>query len=160
MFGSGVGVGTTLVVRVCVMAPPVALCGTSRGLLVAGRVARDRRSSIRGVCVMPLPSMMGVEALSLGLCSPPWVAVMGSGSALTNVWWIMMMVVLSLPKKYKETNSVGINAVRVWKNKRHLQVEITGWFFLFDKIVFNLYNNPCTRSLLLFFSYHTSYWST
>lgn len=71
MFESGVGVGTTLVVRVCVMAPPVALCGTSRGLLVAGRVARDRRSSIRGVCVVPLPSMMGVGALSLSLCSPP-----------------------------------------------------------------------------------------
>lgn len=99
------GVGRTLVVRVCVVAPPVALCGTSRGRLVADRVTGDRRPPIRGVCVMPLLSMMGVGGLSLGLCSPPWMAVMGSGSTLTMVWWIMMMVVLSPPKEKKETNN-------------------------------------------------------
>lgn len=53
------------------MAPPVALCGTSRGLLVDGRVAAGRRPPVGGVCVMPLLSMMGVERLSLVLFSPP-----------------------------------------------------------------------------------------
>lgn len=91
--------GRTLVVRVCVMAPPVALYGTSRGRLVAGRVTGDRRPPIRGIWVMSLPSVMGVGGLSLGLCTPPWMAVMGSGSTLTMVWWIMMMVVLSLPEE-------------------------------------------------------------
>lgn len=95
----GGGVGRTLVVRVCVVAPPVALCGTSRGRLVADRVTGDRRPPIRGVCVMSLLPVMGVGGLSLGLCTPPWMAVMGSGSTLTMVWWIMMMVVLSLPEE-------------------------------------------------------------
>jgi len=93
------------VVRVCVVAPPVALCATSRGRLVADRVTGDRRPPIRGVCVMPPRSMMGAGGLLLGLCPPPWMAVMGSGSTLTVVWWIMMMVVLSVPIEQKETNN-------------------------------------------------------
>lgn len=101
------GVGRILVVRVCVVAPPMALCGTSRGCLVADRAAASGRPPIRGVCVVALPPVRGVGGLSLGLCSPPWMAVMGPGSALTVVWWIMMMVVvvvLSLSEERKGTN--------------------------------------------------------
>lgn len=100
------GVGRTLVVRVCVVAPPVALCGTHRGRLVAGGVTGDRGPPIGGVCVMPLLSVMGVGGLTLCLCSPPWMAVMGSGSTLTMVWWIMMMVVLSPPEEWKGKQSM------------------------------------------------------
>lgn len=99
------GVGRILVVRVCVVAPPMALCGTSRGCLVADRAAVNRRPPIRGVCVVALPPVRGVGGLSLGLCSPPWMAVMEPGSALTVVWWIMMVVVvLSLSEERKGTN--------------------------------------------------------
>lgn len=100
------GVGRILVVRVCVVAPPMALCGTSRGCLVADRAAASGRPPIRVVCVVALPPVRGVGGLSLGLCSPPWMAVMGPGSALTVVWWIMMMVVvvLSLSEERKGTN--------------------------------------------------------
>ncbi|MED6286849.1 hypothetical protein CHARACLAT_010257 [Characodon lateralis] len=66
-----VGECGTLVVRVCVVASPVALCGTSGGLLVEGRVAASRRPPVRRVCVVPLPPMMGAGRLSLGLCSLP-----------------------------------------------------------------------------------------
>lgn len=99
------GVGRILVVRVCVVAPPMALCGTTRGCLVADRVTVNGRPPIRGVCVVALPPVRGVGGLSLGLCSPPWMAVMEPGSALAVVWWIMMMVVvLSLSEERKGTN--------------------------------------------------------
>lgn len=91
----------TLVVRVCVVASPVALCDASGGCLVADALVGSRRPPIRGVCVMPLRSAWGTVSLSLGVHSPPWMAVMGSGSALAVVWWIMMRVFLSLPAAIK-----------------------------------------------------------
>lgn len=93
------GVVTALVVWVCVVASPVALCDTSGGRLVADALAGSRRPPIRRVCVMSLPS--GTGRLSLGVHSPPWMAVMGSGSALAVVWWIMMRVFFSLPEGIK-----------------------------------------------------------
>lgn len=66
-----VGERGTLLVGVCVVASPVALCGISGGLLVEGRVTAARRPPIRRGCVVPLPSMTGAGRLSLGLCSLP-----------------------------------------------------------------------------------------
>lgn len=65
------GVGGTLVARVCVMAPPVALCGSSRGWLVAGTVTGDGGPPVGGVCVMPLLASLGGWGVALALCPPP-----------------------------------------------------------------------------------------
>lgn len=118
------GMARSLVVRVCVVASPMALCDTSRGRLVAAVVMGNGRPSVRGVCVMPLLSTWGVGGMSLGICCPSWMAVTGSGSALTMVWWITMRVFLSPPAAVNANIPwVMVNQVQHNARQRHA----AGW---------------------------------
>ena len=67
----GEGWRATSVVRVCVVASPVALCASHRGHLATASVSGDVGPPIGGVCVVsPLATGKGGGG-PLGLCLPP-----------------------------------------------------------------------------------------
>ena len=67
----GEGWRATSVVRVCVVASPVALCASHRGHLATASVSGDVGPPVGGVCVVsPLATGQGGGG-PLGLCLPP-----------------------------------------------------------------------------------------